>query len=118
MKNHIVSGNEIVRLIDDFIGRPTVLFVPFCPMTFCPYTILSNDILSVYHFVHTILCVPFCPLPFVLEPGKGTSATSNRALKSSLVSSVESRRKSTMHVSHCGPYLLLAVDRHFTVVCA
>src|SRR6218665_428048 len=28
-------------------------------------TILSNAILSVYHFfVHTILSVPFCPLPF------------------------------------------------------
>ena len=27
-------------------------------------TILSNTILSVYHFVHTILSVLFCPLPF------------------------------------------------------
>ena len=31
-KNHIVSGIEIDRLIDDFIG--TVLFVPFCPYHF------------------------------------------------------------------------------------
>ena len=37
--------------------------VPFCPYHFV-HTILSNTILSVYHFVHTILFVPFCPLPF------------------------------------------------------
>src|SRR6218665_2390387 len=47
--------------------------VPFCPYHFV-HTILSNTILSVYHFVHTILSVyhfvhtilsvPFCPLPF------------------------------------------------------
>ena len=45
-------------MIDDFIG--TVLFVPFCPYHFV-HTILSNDILSVYHFVCTILSVPFYP---------------------------------------------------------
>src|SRR6218665_3854131 len=45
-------------LIDDFIRN--ILFVPFCPYHFVP-TILSNTILSVYHFVHTILSVPFCP---------------------------------------------------------
>src|SRR6218665_135265 len=44
----MVSGNGIDKLIDDFIG--TVLFVPFCPYHFV-HTILSNDILSVYHFV-------------------------------------------------------------------
>ena len=32
----------------------TILSIPFCPMPFCPYTILSA----------TILSVPFCPLPF------------------------------------------------------
>src|SRR6218665_3672425 len=37
--------------------------VPFCPYYFV-HTILSNAILSVYHFAHTILSVPFCPLPF------------------------------------------------------
>src|SRR6218665_100737 len=37
--------------------------VPFCPYHFVR-TILSNTILSVYHFVYTILSVPFCPLPF------------------------------------------------------
>src|SRR6218665_2697790 len=48
-------------LIDDFIRN--ILFVPFCPCHFV-HTILSNAILSLYHFVHTILSVPFCPLPF------------------------------------------------------
>src|SRR6218665_2524822 len=48
-------------LIDDFIGN--ILSVPFCPCHFI-HTILSNAILSVYHFVRTILSVPFCPLPF------------------------------------------------------
>ena len=43
IKNHIVSRNEIDRLIDDFSG--TVLFVPFFPYHFV-HTILSNDILS------------------------------------------------------------------------
>src|SRR6218665_1944100 len=57
----------------------TILTVPFCPIPFCPYTILSisfcpyhfvrtilsNTILSVYHFVHIILSVPFCPYHFV-----------------------------------------------------
>src|SRR6218665_1804578 len=61
--------------------------VPFCPyhfvqyhfvpIPFCPYhfvrtilfpTILSNTILSVYHFVHAILSVPFCSLPFCPIP--------------------------------------------------
>src|SRR6218665_1680576 len=37
--------------------------VPFCPYHFVR-TISSNTILSVYHFVHTILSVPFCPIPF------------------------------------------------------
>jgi len=36
----------------------TILSIPFF------HTILSDTILSVYHFVHTILPVPFCPLPF------------------------------------------------------
>src|SRR6218665_1739164 len=48
-------------LIDDFSRN--ILSVPFCPCHFV-HTILSNAILSVYHFVHTILSVPFCPLPF------------------------------------------------------
>src|SRR6218665_886059 len=48
-------------LIDDL--SVIVFSVPFCPCHFV-YTILSNTILSVYHFVHTILSVPFCPLPF------------------------------------------------------
>src|SRR6218665_2363111 len=57
-------------LIDDFIRN--ILSVPFCPCHFV-HTILSNAILSVYHFVHTILSVPFCPYHFVrshfvLEP--------------------------------------------------
>src|SRR6218665_2209305 len=47
--------------MDDFIGK--VLSVPLCPYHFVR-TILSNTILSVYHFVRTILSVPFCPLPF------------------------------------------------------
>src|SRR6218665_3445912 len=37
--------------------------VPFCPYHIVR-TVLSNTILSVYHFVHTILSVPFCLLPF------------------------------------------------------
>ena len=49
-----------IFLIDDSIGK--VLSVPFCPYHFVR-TIVSNTILSVYHFVHTILSVPFCPLP-------------------------------------------------------
>src|SRR6218665_3053475 len=61
MKNHIVNGSGINVLIDDFIVK--VLSVPFCPYHFVR-TVLSNTILSVYHFVHTILSVPFCPLPF------------------------------------------------------
>src|SRR6218665_2317500 len=48
-------------LIDDFIRNS--LSIPFCPCHFV-HAILSNTILSVYHFVHTILSVPFCPLPF------------------------------------------------------
>src|SRR6218665_445401 len=48
-------------LIDDFIRN--ILSIPFCPCHFV-HTILSNAILSVYHYVHTILSVPFCPLPF------------------------------------------------------
>src|SRR6218665_74688 len=48
-------------LIDDFVRNS--LPVPFCPCHFV-HAILSNTILSVYHFVHTILSVPFCPLPF------------------------------------------------------
>src|SRR6218665_1714290 len=72
MKDHIVSGNGIDRLIDDFIG--SVLFVPFCLYHFA-HTILSNDILSIYLFVRTILSIPFCPYHFaryhfVLEPRK------------------------------------------------
>src|SRR6218665_3840660 len=46
-------------LIDAFI--PNILSVPFCPCHLV-HTILSNAILSVYHFVDTILSVPFCPL--------------------------------------------------------
>src|SRR6218665_2518193 len=41
----------------------TILSIPFCPYHFV-LTILSDTILSVYHFAHTILSVPFCPLPF------------------------------------------------------
>src|SRR6218665_1749810 len=42
-------------------------------MNECMNIILSDTILSVYHFVHTILSVPFCPYHFVpyhfvLEP--------------------------------------------------
>src|SRR6218665_2674463 len=48
-------------LIHDFIRN--ILLVLFCPYHFV-LAILSNTILSVYHFVHTILSVPFCPLPF------------------------------------------------------
>src|SRR6218665_4107330 len=48
-------------LIGDFIRNS--LSVPFGPCHFV-HAILSNTILSVYHFVHTILSVPFCPLPF------------------------------------------------------
>src|SRR6218665_2654836 len=40
-----------------------ILSVPFCPIPFCPYTILSVPFCP-YHFVRTILSVPFCPLPF------------------------------------------------------
>ena len=58
----VISGSWIGRLIDDFIG--TVLSVPFSPYHFVR-AILSNAILSVYHFVHTILSVPFCPYHFV-----------------------------------------------------
>jgi len=36
MKNYIVSGSGIDRLIDVFIG--TVLSIPFCPLPFCPRT--------------------------------------------------------------------------------
>src|SRR6218665_2061995 len=61
MKNHVVDGSGINVLIDDFIIK--VLSIPFCPYHFVR-TILSNTILSVYHFVHTIFSVPFCPLPF------------------------------------------------------
>jgi len=43
MKNYIVSGSGIDRLIDDFIGRPTILSIPFCP----------------YHFVRTNLSATF-----------------------------------------------------------
>src|SRR6218665_1014437 len=36
-----------------------------CPISkYATGTILSNTILSVYHFAHTILSVLFCPLPF------------------------------------------------------
>src|SRR6218665_1405515 len=66
MKNHTVNGSGINALIDDFIVK--VLSVPFCPYHFVR-TILSNAILSVYHFVHTILSVPFCPLPFCPRTG-------------------------------------------------
>src|SRR6218665_447059 len=38
----------------------TILSIPFF------HTILSDTILSVYHFVHTILPVPFCPRTDVL----------------------------------------------------
>src|SRR6218665_1933241 len=38
----------------------SVIFYPYHVVR----AILSNAILSVYHFVHTILSVPFCPLPF------------------------------------------------------
>ena len=55
-----MSGVDIF-LIDDSIGK--VLSVPSCPYHFVR-TIVSNAILSVYHFVHTILSIPFCPLPF------------------------------------------------------
>src|SRR6218665_1325604 len=61
MKRSYCQWSGIDRLIRDFIG--IVLFIPFCPCHFV-HTILSNDILSVYHFVHTFLSVPFCPLPF------------------------------------------------------
>src|SRR6218665_1368488 len=46
--------------------------IPFCPCHFVR-TILSNTILSVYHFVHTILSVPFCPLPFCPVTLRGAS---------------------------------------------
>src|SRR6218665_1475192 len=59
MKKIILS--MVAGLIDDFICD--ILSVPFCPFHFV-HTILSNTILSVYHFAHTILSVPFCPLPF------------------------------------------------------
>src|SRR6218665_1945030 len=36
MKNDIVSGSGIDRLIDDFIG--IVLPIPFCPLPCCPRT--------------------------------------------------------------------------------
>jgi len=51
-----------------------VLFVPFCPCHFV-HTILSNDILSVYHFAHTILSVPFCLLPFCPRTLRGAPDT-------------------------------------------
>ena len=57
-RNHIVNGSGI----DWWLIR-NILSVPFCPCHFL-HTILSNAILSVYHFVHTILSVPFCPLPY------------------------------------------------------
>src|SRR6218665_4004861 len=54
------------KLIDDFIRN--ILSVPFCPYHFV-HAILSNTILSVYHFFR----IPFCPYHFVryhfvLEP--------------------------------------------------
>src|SRR6218665_2816416 len=45
-------------LIDDFIRNS--LSVPICPYHFV-HAILSNTILSVYHFVR----IPFCPYHFV-----------------------------------------------------
>src|SRR6218665_949039 len=53
----------------------TILSIPFCPIPFCPYTILSVPFCP-YHFVripfrpipfcpYTILSIPFCPYHFV-----------------------------------------------------
>src|SRR6218665_956924 len=45
----------------------SILSIPFYP-----YTILSNTILSIYHFIH----IPFCLLPFCLvthQRGRGSS---------------------------------------------
>src|SRR6218665_3406036 len=67
-KSYCQYGSGINVLIDDFIVK--VLSVPFCPYHFVR-TILSNTILSVYHFVHTILSVPFCPLPFCPRTNAG-----------------------------------------------
>src|SRR6218665_3667383 len=38
----------------------TILPMPFCPISFCPYTILSIPFCP-YHFVR----IPFCPCHFV-----------------------------------------------------
>jgi len=46
------SGYHFVR---------TILSIPFCPITFCQYTILSP-----YHFVHTIPVTPVCTYRYVL----------------------------------------------------
>src|SRR6218665_933427 len=51
--------------IDDFIRN--ILSSPFCPHHFV-HTILSNTILSVYHFVHAFCPYHFVCYHFVLEP--------------------------------------------------
>src|SRR6218665_856602 len=38
----------------------TILSIPFCPIPFCPYTILSIPFCP-----YTILSIPFCPYHFV-----------------------------------------------------
>lgn len=48
-KNHLVSGSGIDYLPDDFIG--TILSIDYDFI----HSILSNTILSVYHFVRAIL---------------------------------------------------------------
>jgi len=57
MRNRIVSGGGIDRLIDDFIS--TVSSIPFCWYHFV------RTILSDYHLVR----LPFCPLPICPRTG-------------------------------------------------
>ena len=40
-ENHIVNGSWIAWLIDDSIGA--ILSVPFCPLPFCPRTVLTHE---------------------------------------------------------------------------
>src|SRR6218665_106094 len=62
MKKIIILLSMGAGLIDDYIRN--ILAIPFCPYHFV-HTILSNTILSVYHFVRILfLSVPFCTLPF------------------------------------------------------
>src|SRR6218665_3492669 len=93
----------------------TILSMSFCPIPFCPYTILS-----IPFCLYTILSIPFCPYHFVRyhfvrSPLKAAVDNLNAVIKANFTSQLPATQ--TVYILNINALCLVDMDILITEYC-